>query len=260
MELWSAEHVKTLLPTLAAMLVLAVVLRFALGNKSHRIRMIPVQVIACLLILLEIGKQAVSLAHGYDLYHLPFHFCSLFIFMLPIMAFYRGKHKQTVYGITASLCMAVCVLMLIYPVLIYSASDIRNFFGNYMSFHTVAFHNLVMLTALLIPALRLHDPAPKGEAKAVILFMLGFCAVSATMAQLLKTNFNNFYTCNIPPLETVRQTVEAACGTVPAMVMYVTIVTVLDILFVFGAYWLYRLMRRLSWNKSMAVPVKIRSN
>ena len=246
MELWSSEHIKTLLPALAAMLVLVAVLRFALGNKTHRIRMIPIQVIACLLLLLEVGKQVVSALRGYDLYHLPFHFCSLFIFMLPIMAFYKGKHKQTVYAITAALCMSVCVLMLIYPALIYGAWDIRNFFGNYMAFHTVVFHNLVMLAALLIPALKLHEPAPKGEVKAVSLFVLGFCTVSATMAQLLKTNYNNFYTCNIPPLETVRQAVEAACGKLSAMLLYVVIVTVLDILFVFGSYWLYRLLRRLA--------------
>ena len=158
MELWTAEHAKTLLPALAVMLVLAWVLQRVIGNKSHKIRMIPIQVIACLLLLLELGKQAVSLAHGYDLYHLPFHFCSLFIFMLPLMAFYKGKHKQTVYAITASLCMAVCALMLIYPALIYSDGNIREFFTNYISFHTVAFHNLVMLSAILIPVLLIGVP------------------------------------------------------------------------------------------------------
>ena len=246
MELWTAEHAKTLLPALAVMLVLAWVLQRVIGNKSHKIRMIPIQVIACLLLLLELGKQAVSLSHGYDLYHLPFHFCSLFIFMLPLMAFYKGKHKQTVYAITASLCMAVCALMLIYPALIYSDGNIREFFTNYISFHTVAFHNLVMLSAILIPVLKLHEPAKKGEHKAIVLFMLGFCTVSAVMAQLLKTNFNNFYRCNIPPLETVRQIVETAWGSVPAMLLYVLIVTILDILFVLGSYRLYLLVRRIS--------------
>ena len=246
MELWTAEHAKTLLPALGVMLVLAWVLQRVIGNKSHKIRMIPIQVIACLLLLLELGKQAVSLAHGYDLYHLPFHFCSLFIFMLPLMAFYKGKHKQTVYAITASLCMAVCALMLIYPALIYSDGNIREFFTNYISFHTVAFHNLVMLSAILIPVLKLHEPAKKGEHKAIVLFMLGFCTVSAVMAQLLKTNFNNFYRCNIPPLETVRQIVETAWGSVPAMLLYVLIVTILDILFVLGSYRLYLLVRRIS--------------
>lgn len=239
MELWSMQHAKTLLPALVIMLIAAVALGKLLKQKSERIRMIPVQIVAVVLVLLEIGKQVLSLVQGYDLYCLPFHFCSLFIFMLPIMAFYRGKHKNTVYGITAALCMSVLILMLIYPCLIYSADNIKLFFKDYMSFHTVAFHNLVMFAALLIPALQLHKPA-KGEWKKLALFMLCFCVVSATMAQLLKTNFNNFYTCNIPPLETVRQAVESAAGSVPAMLMYVSIVTILDILFTQGAYWVYR--------------------
>ncbi len=253
MTLWTLEHAKTLLPALVVMLVLAWVLQRIIGNKSHKLRMLPIQIIACLLVLLEIGKQAVSLAHGYDLYHLPFHFCSLFIFMLPVMAFYKGKYKQTVYAITASLCMAVSVLMVIYPALIYSDANIREFFTNYISFHTVAFHNLVMLAAILIPMLKVHEPAKKGEHKAIIFFMLGFCSVSAVMAQLLKTNFNNFYRCNIPPLETVRQIVETACGAVPAMLMYVLIVTVLDVLFVLGSYRLYLLVRHLFCRTTAAI-------
>ena len=65
------------------------------------------------------------------------------------------------------------------------------------------------------------------------------------MAYLLKTNFNNFYTCNIAPLEAVRLSVEGALGTTAAAVIYVLIVTVLDVLFVTGAYWFYRLLHRL---------------
>lgn len=252
MELWSVWHAKTLLPAFAVMILLTVALRAWLKNKSYKVRMIPVQVVAVLLLILEIGKQAVSLSRGYDLYHLPFHFCSLFIFMLPIAAFYTGKHKNTICGITASLCMSVLILILIYPCLIYGAWDIENFFGNYMAMHTVVFHNLVMLAALLFPALELHTPN-KTETKPVALFMVCFCVVSATMAQLLKTNFNNFYTCNIPPLEVVRQAVEAACGPIPAMLLYVVIVTILDILFVQGAYWMYRLIRNLITRKKVTV-------
>ncbi len=243
MELWTIQHAKTLIPAFVLMVILAAVLRKLLKNKSETVRMIPVQVVAVLLFLLEVGKQAVSLSRGYDLYHLPFHFCSLFIFMLPLAAFYRGKHKNTVRGITAALSMSVLVLILIYPCLIYSAWDIENFFTEYMALHTVAFHNLVMLAAVLFPALEVQTPA-KGEGKPVAIFMLCFCAVSATMAQLLKTNFNNFYTCNIPPLETLRQAVENATGAVPAMLMYVLIVTALDIAFVSGAYLLYKTLTK----------------
>jgi hypothetical protein len=228
------------------MLLLAVGLKLWLGKKSFRVRMIPIQIIAVLLVLLEIGKQGLSLKQGYDLYCLPFHFCSLFIFMLPLMAFYRGKYQQQVFAVTAALCASVFALMLIYPNLIYGAWNIEAYFKGYFDFHTVTFHNLVMLAFLLIVALRVHTPAPKGEIRAVMWFVAGFCTVSASMAHLLKTNFANYYTCNIPVLETVRQAVETAVGSLPATLLYVSIVSGLNFAFVYGAYWLYRLCLNLT--------------
>ena len=57
MELWSPAHIRSLLPSIGVMLILCVLLRLWLGKKPLRVRMIPIQVIAVLLILLEIGKQ-----------------------------------------------------------------------------------------------------------------------------------------------------------------------------------------------------------
>lgn len=245
MELWTQEHAKTLPAALAVMVVAAVILRVTIGKKDIKIRMIPFHVLTCMLLLLEIGKQGISLYRGYDLYHLPFHFCSLFIFMMPAMSFYNGKHKELVRGITAALCTAVFLLLMIYPNLIYSAANVNEFFTDYMSFHTVAFHNIVMFAFLLIPMLELHTPESKNEPRAVVLFTVCFCAVSATMAQLLKTNYANYYSCNIPILETVRLQVEQVLGAIAAKGLYILIVSALNIVFVFGSYWLYRLLRQL---------------
>ena len=252
MQLWTYEHTVTLLPAVAAMLIIAGLLRLTIGQKPLQIRMIPIRIIAVLILLLEIGKQVVSLSRGYDLYHLPFHFCSLFIFVLPFMAAYRGHHLQKIYGLTAALCVSVMLLTLIYPVLIYSDGDIRSFFTDYMSFHTVIFHNLVIFAAILIIALRVHSPS-RGERKVLLWFTVGFCVVSATMAQLLKTNFNNFYTCNIPPLEALRVSVQGYLGYGVTQAIYIAIIIVLDILFVQGAYWFYRGLRRLFAGKLACV-------
>lgn len=250
MTLWTPTHIRTLLPAIIVMLLIAAVLRLTLGKKSIKIRRIPFQILACLIVVLEIGKQALSLAQGYDLYTLPFHFCSMLIFLPFIMAFYRGKHERTVSCITTAVASATALLTVIYPDLIYSAQAVQEFTSNYFSFHTVFFHNLIILLFMLIIALELHDPAPKGETKKVQAFILCYCAVAATMAHLLKTNFNNFYTCNIAPLEAVRQSVEASLGSAVAAICYVLIVTVLDILFVTGAYWFYRLIHRLLAKKA----------
>lgn len=243
MELWTSEHIKTLLPSLAVMLIIGAVLRVTLKNKPEKIRMIPLQILAVIIVLLEIGKQVLSLMRGYDLYHLPFHFCSLFIFSLPAMAFYNGKHKETVRGVGAALCASLMLLMLIYPNLIYSAGNIQAFFSDFFSFHTVAFHNVVMLAFVLIVALQIHTPSPKGEPKAAMLFTLGFCVVSSGMAQLLKTNYANFYSCNIAPLEAVRVSLQGVLGYGFTQLLYILIVSVLNVLFVLGAYWVYRLLR-----------------
>lgn len=253
MELWTPEHTKTLLPAIAVMLVIAVVLRRALGKESLKVRMIPFQILACVILALEAGKQLVSLSRGYDLYHLPFHFCSLFIFMLPLMAFYRGKAERTIRAITSAICASLFLLMIIYPNLIYSAGNVNEFFTDYLSFHTVAFHNIVMLEFLLILALDLHTPAPKGEPKAAALFTLGFCAVSATMAQVLKTNYANYYSCNIPVLEQVRLSVQSVLGEGLTKLIYILIVSALNLAFVQLSYWLYRLVYRALTAKKQAV-------
>ncbi len=249
MELWSAEHIKTLLPATLIMVVIAVILRMLLGKKDLKIRMIPFQILACILFALEIGKQGLSLYEGYDLYHLPFHFCSMLIFLPLVMSFYRGKHQNAFTAITCAVCTATALLTIIYPCLIYSADNIKKFFQGYFDFHTVAFHNIVIFAAILILALDLHTPAPKGEAKPIILFIICFCVVSATMAQLLQTNFNNFYSCNIPPLEDLRIQMQGILGYGVTQGLYIAIVTVLDICFVFGSYWLYRLLRSIITKK-----------
>ena len=245
MTLWTPTHVRTLLPALIAMLAIAAVLRLTLGKKERKIRMIPFQILACVLVVLEIGKQGLSLSRGYDLYNLPFHFCSILIFLPIIMAFYRGKHEKTISCITTAVLSAVFILTAIYPDLIYSAQAVKEFTTNYFSFHTVAFHNIAMMMFLLVPALDLHEPDAKKEPRKVFLFILCYCVIAATMAHLLKTNFNNFYVCNIAPLEAVRLSVETSVGSAAAAILYVMIVTALDLSFVTGAYWFYRLIRKL---------------
>lgn len=242
MGLWTVGHAKTVLPALAVMILISCLLRRFLLHRPIRQRMIPLQVIAVFLVLLEIGKQTVSASRGYDLYHIPLHVCSLALFTLPAMAFYKGKHANAVRGTATGICTAIFLLMLIYPNLIYSEGNIQNFFGDYMDFHTVAFHNAVLLAVLLMQSLELYCPQKKGEGKSLVIFTAIYCLIAATAANALKTNYANFYSCNIPPLETVRLTVAEAIGTGATQVLYAAIVSVLTVLFILGSYHLYCLL------------------
>lgn len=252
MELWSPAHIKTLLPALAGMLLLSILLRLWLGKKELKIRMIPLKVIAVVLLALEVGKQAVSFCRGYDLYHIPLHFCSLLLLTLPAMAFYNGKYAKQVRAVGTATCGAVFWLTAIYPCLIYGAGNIEAFFTSYLDAHTVLFHNLAMLAFMLIVALDLHAPAPKGEHKLIILFLTIFCVVAAVVSQLLETNYAGFYQCNVGPIEDIRLMLQPMIGYWPAQLIYVGGLTAVHYGFVIGFYCLYKAIRRLLTRKTPA--------
>lgn len=244
MQLWTPTHAKTLPAALLAMIVISIILRLTIGKKSLKIRMIPLQIVAVLLVVLEIGKQYVSFSRGYDLYHIPLHYCSLFIFAVPAMAFWKGKNAGKVRAAGAGLCTAMTTLMLIYPDLIYGAGNIQNFFKGFLDMHTVAFHNLVMFAFVLILALDLHTPEGKKDQLPCVWVAVGFSVISATVANILKVNYASFYECNIAPLEAVRVAIQGVMGYAVAQIIYVLIVAVLTVLYTWGAYWLYRLIRK----------------
>jgi hypothetical protein len=231
MQLWTYEHAVTLIPAMVGMLLLSLFLGWALRNQSRRVRMIPVQVVTLVLLVLEVGKQVLSYQRGYDLYHIPLHFCSLFLFVMPAMCLWRGKHAHKVDTVAAALCASVVLMMTVYPSLIYSDQNIREFFKDYFSFHTVFFHNLVVLLCFLLVTLKLYVPE-KGDWKVLVWFMLIYGIIASITAQALQTNYNNFYTCNIPPLESLRLAVQAVAGYGVAQTLYVVIVILLDIGFV----------------------------
>ena len=244
MELWTPAHLKTLLPSIGVMLILCVVLRLWLGKKPRRIRMIPLQVIAVMLLMLEIGKQTISFTRGYDLYHIPLHFCSLFLFSIPLMAFYRGKQSSAVSTVTTVLCGSATLLMTVYPALIYSAGNVEEYVSEFMSFHTVTFHTLVYFAFLLILSLQLYGEFGRREQKVTLVAITVYSVVAAVAAQLLKTNFTNMYHCNVPPVENLRQTLIASWGYAPAQLLYVGVLTAGHILFLWGLFVLCKLLAK----------------
>lgn len=247
MELWSSAHLKTLPIAILVMLIVAIILRKFLINKPLKIRTIPFLAVSAILFILEIFKQVLSFADGeYDLYHIPLHYCSILIFV-PLYAalyvYFGKKEKQNkVMGVAIATTTATALLTVIYPCLIYGAWNIENYFNGFFDFHTVTFHNLVIFAFILMVALNLHKPNFKESKWTIILFIIGFCAVSSIMAQILKTNFANFYQCNIPPLESLRQLVANSLGYTVAQTLYVLINSALNLAFTVGSYFAYKLL------------------
>lgn len=240
MQLWTEEHFWQLLPTVFLMVVIAIILGRLLGKKPLKIRMIPFQILAVILLLAEIGKQAISFHRGYDLYHIPFHVCSLFIFLIPAMAFYRGRYARSVRSITCSVCVSLILFMVVYPNLIYSPDNITGFFDDYFNFHTVFSHNLVIFAFILILALKLHSiEREQSDLKPMVLFSTSYALIAAVMSQILKTNYSNFYSCNIPPVGALVASVKASIGNALGQLLYISVLFILHVLFFVGSYYLY---------------------
>ena len=246
MEFWTKEHFWQLVPSVIVMIIIALVLNKFIGNKPLKIRMIPFQILAVLLFISEIGKQVISFSRGYNLYHIPLHVCSLFIPLIPLMAFYNGKHKEAVRTITCSVTMALMMFMAIYPNLIYGSWNITNFFNDYFDFHTVFYHNVVIFEFILIIVLRLHHIGEGKHVRNMALLGVGFSVVAGTMSQILKTNYANFYTCNIGPINDFVNTIKDALGYTVGQTIYVIILGILHVLFFIGCYYLYRAIDKLN--------------
>ncbi len=246
MELWSQNHVKTLLPSFIVMIILGVILRIFLGKKPEKIRMIPFQICTIFILVLEVIKQVKSFIDGYDLYHIPLHFCSLFLYLLPLMSFFSGKHKDRVRAVTTTVCGALFMLMMIYPSVIYSGEAIAGTFNNFWDFHTTVFHTVATFTFVLIVCLDLHTPNFKKDMVSVLVFIAVYCVIAGSMAQILQTNFNNFYHCNVPPLEDLRVSLQSTLGYPLTQTLYVVVVSIVNLIFVTLAYNLFRLLSYLT--------------
>lgn len=242
MGLWTMTHLYQLTITILVFLGISILAAKTLGKCKTQIKYIPLQIITVILLVLEVMKQINAAKSGtYDLYALPFHYCSLFLYLLPLHSFYHGKYSH-VTDTAAFACLASLFFdMLVMPENIYSSSCILDLFGSFSNFHTVVFHNLVLLYFMLTIALRLYKIDTKHDMKVMTVFLAIYVIIAATLSYTLKVNFHNLYRCNIGFIEDVRLAVVDAIG-VFGTILYVVLLFILTILFAYAAYFLTRLI------------------
>ena len=243
MGLWTYEHAVTVLPTFVLMIIIAVVMRKLLINKPFETRMLPVKIIAVIIVIIEIGKQIHSYFIGYDLYHIPLHFCSIFLYVLPLMAFYRGKHQNEVRSFASSAMTALLLGMIVMPDIIYKNTRILTFFTDYLAFHTIFFHNLVIFAFFIVFALDLHKPS--GDKKEVAVITLStslFVAVSASASHLLNTNFANFLRSTVDFIYELTEELKLLAGETVTTAIYTVTLALLHILLLIVTDYLFLLL------------------
>jgi hypothetical protein len=241
MGLWTLTHFYNIIPAFAIYILAAVAVRRYLSGRDEGFKYRILKALAVTLLILEAIKQVSCAVGGYDLYSLPFHYCSIFLYVLPIHAFYRGKYKRAVDAITLATCASLCLFMLVMPAVVYSQDAVRGFFDDYTSMHTVLFHHLVNIYFFAMLGMRLYSFEPRRDLKPVGIFLAVYVIVATVMSFLLETNFHNLYRCNLEPVENIRLALVEAIGW-PGHAIYVAVMFIMTIIFAYAAYALTRVI------------------
>ena len=134
---------------------------------------------------------------------------------------------------------ALLIGMLIIPNGIYSGNLITEFFSDYLSFHTVFFHNLVIFALFLTVALDLYKPSGGGELIFVMLCGTGFVAVAASASHILNTNYSNFLHSTVSVVKTLTENMRLAIGDVPTKIIYTATLAILHVLLLIVTYYIF---------------------
>ena len=199
---WSSSQIEVLPIALVVVIALSVIIPYLTRNKSELIRRIPLIVIASIMLILEVVKQIYNIVIGYNLWTLPFHFCSLFLYFYPLASFFKGKTAE--FGKTMSFVCGTLFLLLFY---IDPTSIIGNscdeIFATFSSFHTFTYHHLIILFYLILLISKLYHPSK-------FFFLYGaigiaiYGIVAVPLAHILNVNFCNILHNSIAILENIR--------------------------------------------------------
>ena len=88
---WTDADKKILPIAILIVINLTLIIHIIFRKKSDKIKNIPLIVIAATMLIMEVAKQTISIRRGYDLWHVPLHFCSLFLYWYPLMAFFKDE-------------------------------------------------------------------------------------------------------------------------------------------------------------------------
>ncbi len=199
---WS-EYDKRVLPLLLLCILLtSVLLGILLRRLPLWVRGIPTALVALAAVFLEVVKQQWNAAGEQDPFCLPFHYCSLFVVILPLAELFGDRMSRIFRPIATSMAFVVSVAMYTAPEGVLGTAT--EFFGKtFRPTHTLLLHHLVVLYLFLAVALRLYrpritDPLLVGAVGAL------YMAAAIPLSYRLDTNYCNILTSVLPPLESFR--------------------------------------------------------
>lgn len=203
---WTKDEIQIVPITLMVIIFLSVIINFYLRNKSEKIKRIPLLIITIIVLILEIIKQVYSLIKGYDLWKLPLHFCSIFLFVFSFASFGKGPLRKIGDVISLSGGFAVLIAFLISPRNIIG-NACENVFANFDQFHTFTYHFLVFFYLFILIGSNLVQ-AKFSDIKYIITTVLGYAIIAIVAGYSLNVNFCSVLHNNYSFLEAIR----LSCG------------------------------------------------
>ena len=248
---WSRFRAYTLIPVFIVIILFSFFLYKIIKNKEDNKKMLPIMIVTIVLLVLEFFKQLLSIIRGYDLYHIPLHFCSLFLYFLPLTVFYNGKYKNIFRVLAGVISTCLFLFMSVYPLLIYPDNDIRMikvFFSGediyrFFQFHSVIFHNIALLPFFFFAFGSICEFDTKKDLKAIVIAFAIYAVIAGTLANVIDTNFNNFRSCNADFLENVRLSLVNSLGGFGQLI-YVLMIGVGTIAVPIAAYFILKLFTK----------------
>ena len=189
---------------MVVVLLLGITLRRLLKEKDHRVREIPLQVLAVMILVLEVIKQIYHLfiMRDWEPWDLPMHFCSFFLIWFTFALFSRGQVRQLAYSCCLCGGVLVTIMLLACPRMIVNVAC-QNIFGSFPSFHTYIFHFTVVAYWEWLLLLRVYQPNKNHIWQTTLLYMASFVLIIIA-AFAFNTNYTNVLTTDIGILENLR--------------------------------------------------------
>lgn len=201
---------KIAIPTMLLVIgLLAVLLFFALKNKSEKIKRIPTKVISVLIIVLEVAKQIYFAVKGiYTVNHIPVHFCSLIVVIIALSEFLPQKIAKYLDAPSIVFPILTILLVLTFPKSMIGNSS-STMFSSFPNFHAFYFHALVIAYPIIKLTLVRFELNLK-YCYCLIGCIVFYAIYAVPVAFALHNNYVNILWNSFAPLENLRQ----SCGQV----------------------------------------------
>ncbi|MCH5163947.1 MAG: YwaF family protein [Clostridiales bacterium] len=200
---WNSDDARVLPIALLTIVICGVILRVILKKKNEKWRKLPLGFLAVCIVLLEVSKQIYyNIYEPFTLYVLPLHFCSTFVWLMPLAQFTKGKVNRFFKPMPFYYSLVVIFLMYAFPrvLLGYATSSVV---GNFHNVHTLLFHHAIVTYCIF--SLLLGDYKPqKSDYVPLVTGVVFYTAYAVPIAYILNVNYVNILKSDFAPFEQLR--------------------------------------------------------